>query len=429
MNHAVWTRVGVIYLPLVAAILAGLLHRGRPRLFVSCLLSLLWTAPALLAVQRLNLWANWWSFSPAEAVFCEMPLELYAGWLLLWGLVPQLAFPRLPIGWCAAIMIAVDLAAMPLCGALLHLGPNWLMGEAVAVLLVLLPALCIARWTQNDTHLRSRSAMQVAMAGMLFLFLVPEVIFALRPGSAWAPLLNMPSWQRQLALQIVLLLAVPGISAVMEFAERGRGTPIPYDPPKRLVTSGIYRYCANPMQLSCGLVMLTWAGILHNGWLVLAAILSAIYSAGIAEWDERQDLERRFGAEWREYRAVVRNWRPRWRPYHAGPPAQLYIAATCGPCSELRCWLEAREPLGLEILDAETLPEGSIRRMRYTSGDGSQTVDGVRALSRALEHLHLGWALAGAVLRLPLVWQSVQLVTDASGLGPRVPKRREAPQC
>jgi hypothetical protein len=32
---------------------------------------------------------------------------------------------------------------------------------------------------------------------------------------------------------------------------------------------------------------------------------------------------------------------------------------------------------------------------------------------------HLGWALAGAALRLPGVWQSVQLLMDASGLGPR----------
>jgi hypothetical protein len=50
--------------------------------------------------------------------------------------------------------------------------------------------------------------------------------------------------------------------------------------------------------------------------------------------------------------------------------------------------------------------------------------EGVRALGRALEHLHLGWAFAGAVLRLPLVWQSVQLVMDASGLGPRLPECR-----
>jgi hypothetical protein len=205
----------------------------------------------------------------------------------------------------------------------------------------------------------------------------------------------------------------------MEFADRGCGTPIPYDPPQRLVTSGIYRYCANPMQMSCAIVMLLWAMVLHNAWLILAASMSAVYSAGIAEWDESEDLSHRFGREWRVYRAAVHNWRLRWRPYHAESAACIYIAGSCGPCSEIRSWLEARRPLGLQIVDAETLPSGSIRRISYDPGDGGAAVDGVRALGRALEHLNLGWALSGAALRLPGVWQCVQLLMDASGLGPR----------
>jgi protein-S-isoprenylcysteine O-methyltransferase Ste14 len=423
VSDAAWTRAAAIYVPLMAAAFAGLLRRGTPRLFAACLLSLLWAVSGLLIVQRLNLLEGWWGFSGDGILFRGMPLELYIGWVLLWGLVPQLLFSRLAVGWCAAAMIVVDLATMPLCGTVVRLGPQWLAGETVAAVLVLFPALYVARWTLEDSRLRLRAAMQVAMAGMLFLFVVPEIAFVARPGRGWEPLLSLSGWQRQAGVQMVLLLAVPGVSAVMEFAERGRGTPIPYDPPQRLVTSGMYRYCANPMQLSCALVMLGWAALLRNGWLVAAAMVSLIYSAGIAEWDEREDLARRFGAEWREYRAAVHNWRLRWKPYHAGPVAQLYIAASCGPCSEVRRWLEARRPTGLQIVDAETLPYGSIRRMRYDPGDGSRCEDGVRAMGRALEHLHLGWALAGLVLRLPLLRQCIQMLMDASGLGPRLPER------
>jgi hypothetical protein len=57
--------------------------------------------------------------------------------------------------------------------------------------------------------------------------------------------------------------------------------------------------------------------------------------------------------------------------------------------------------------------------MRYDPGDGGLPVDGVRAMGRALEHLNLGWAMAGFSLRLPGIWQSAQLLMDASGLGPR----------
>jgi hypothetical protein len=42
-------------------------------------------------------------------------------------------------------------------------------------------------------------------------------------------------------------------------------------------------------------------------------------------------------------------------------------------------------------------------------------------MARALEHLNLGWAIAGIALRLPLVWQFVQMLMDASGFGPRIP--------
>jgi protein-S-isoprenylcysteine O-methyltransferase Ste14 len=316
-------------------------------------------------------------------------------------------------------MVTLDALIMPLCRPVVLLGQSWWWGEALAVALVLLPALALARWTLEDAHVRARATLQVVLAAGLFLYFVPELAFALRPGKGWEPWLQLAGWQRQLALQLLLVLALPGLNAVAEFAGRGLGTPIPYDAPRRLVTSGIYRYCANPMQLSCGLAMLLWAALLRNGWLLLAALLAIVYSAGIAEWDEGQDLANRFGLQWRQYRAQVRSWIPRWTPYHAGPPARLYVAATCSPCTELRAWLQARIPHGLEICDAESLPAGSIRRLLYDPADATATVDGVRALGRALEHLHLGWALAGAALRLPGIWQLVQLLMDASGFGPR----------
>jgi protein-S-isoprenylcysteine O-methyltransferase Ste14 len=110
--------------------------------------------------------------------------------------------------------------------------------------------------------------MLIAVAGSNCLLLIPEIAFALRPRRGWAPLLAAPEWAKQVALQVVLLLALPGVSAVLEFAERGGGTPIPFDPPVRLVTSGVYRYVANPMQLSCTLVLLAWAVVLRNLWLL-----------------------------------------------------------------------------------------------------------------------------------------------------------------
>jgi len=412
-------RGAAIYFPLTLALIAGFLSRGRTRQFVACLVSALWTLCSLLVLQRFNILAHWWSFSSTGPLVCGMPIELYLGWTVYWGIFPQLAFPRLQLWRVVVFFVVFDINFMPICRPFATLSRDWLVGEAVAIALVFLPALTISRWTLQNTHLNLRSTLQVAISGMLFLFVLPEIVFALRPGAGWAPLLRMPSWERQLGIQVLLILAIPGVSAVMEFAQRGGGTPIPYDPPQRLVTSGVYRYCANPMQMSCGMVMLLWAGMLHNVWLLLAAVTSIVYSAGIANWDEGGDLTSRFGVDWQHYREAVPAWRVRWRPYIGGAPARLYIASTCGPCSQLRRWIEVRRPLGLELIDAETLALGSIERLRYDPGDGSAVVEGIRALARALEHLHLGWAWCGAGLRLPVVWQGVQLLMDASGLGPR----------
>lgn len=416
---AIWQHVAIVYVPLLAALVARAIHGRRPRRFAACLLSLLWVASSLLAFQTLNGWAGWWIYSNSILRLGGMPLDAFAGWLLLWGLVPQIAFPRLPIAVGAALMVSFDLLAMPFCSEIVHLGARWMIGEYCAAVFILLPALCIARWTERNTHLRLRAAMQTVIAGMVFLYLLPEIVFSIKPGIGWAPLLHTRSGWLQIELQLLLFLALPGVSAVFEFAERGHGTPIPYDPPQRLVTSGLYRYLANPMQTSCTLVMLLWAAMLRNQWLLYAGSVSLIYSAGIAWWDEREDLARRFGEPWRSYRREVRNWWPRWRPYHAGTTARLYIASTCDLCSELAKWITARRPVGLQIHAAERLPAGSIRRMRYDSGDGNAPVEGIRALARALEHLHLGWALTGAALRLPVVWRVVQLLADASGAGPR----------
>jgi hypothetical protein len=201
MDHADWERAAAVYLPLGAAIIARLLYGRQPRQFAACLLSVLWTIPSLLVLQRLNEYAGWWSFAAgSEVQFRGMPLELFLGWILLWGLVPQLALPRFGIARSAVVMIAVDCVLMPMCSSALYLKTHWLVGETAAVAVVLIPALCIGHWTRENTHLRQRAALQIVTSGLLFLFLVPEIIFALRPGTGWAPLFSLSNWARQIDL-------------------------------------------------------------------------------------------------------------------------------------------------------------------------------------------------------------------------------------
>jgi hypothetical protein len=222
-----------------------------------------------------------------------------------------------------------------------------------------------------------------------------------------------------------MMSGLMGLSAVQEFAMRGRGTPIPFDPPRRLVTSGPYAYVANPMQLSMVLVVTAWGLVIGSGWMMLAGPIAFAYSVGLASWDEESDLGRRFGTPWRSYRRYVRAWIPRLRPYHASldatsdadvaSPARLYVAASCERCSEVAAWFAERRPRGLEIVPAESHPTRDLERITYDPGDGGREEEGIAAIARALEHVHLGWALLGELVRLPLVRPVLQLIVDASG--------------
>lgn len=392
-----------LYAPIAAAILLWILRPHPRRTGAATLLALLWTLPTLLILQRLNQHFAWWTFHTQGPTLRGLPIELDLGWACLWSALPVLAFRRAVHAFTA--MLALDLLIMPLCAPVVTLGPAWLIGEATAALTVLLPALLIAQWTREHTHLNLRATAQVLIAAGIFLYLPPELVFAVKGGAwHWTP-----------GMQLLLILAIPGLSAVQEFAERGHGTPIPYDPPHTLVTSGLYRFVANPMQLACTLVLLLWGLLHHSLWIASAALLCVAYSAGLARWDERQDLDDRFGAPWQTYRNNVKDWLPNLRPY-AAQPARLYIAQTCGPCSQLQRWLEARHPHGLQIHPAELHP-ARLKRMRYE--DDAYQADGVQALARALEHLNLAWALLGAGMRLPILRVLLQGIADAIGFGER----------
>ena len=94
-------------------------------------------------------------------------------------------------------------------------------------------------------------------------------------------------------------------------------------------------------------------------------------------------------------------------------------------CSEVGQWFQARDARTLEIVPAESY--GSpLTRITYESGDGACRASGIAALSRALEHLHLGWALVGFACRVPVVSSVVQLLADASGAQPRRISQRPA---
>ena len=419
MDRALLIRGLALLVPLLLSWLVWRLGRIPPKRALGGLLATLYLLPGLLALHLLAQRAGWWTYSAVGGLFVGFPVDLYLGWALFWGALPALALSRAPLIAILLGLLWLDLMLMPQAEPVVQLGPGWIWGELIGVVALALPAQLLARWTERQTRLKARVTLQAIAFSGLTLFVLPAVILE-ASGASIASIRFELAGVRGLGLQLLALPAVVGLSAVQEFVERGRGTPLPYDPPHRLVVSGPYRYVANPMSLSMSLLLLGWGVWLGSFWVALAGAMGGVFAAGIARWSEEGDMARRFGEDWHDYRSAVKAWWPRWRPAEVGAnEAVLYIAESCEPCSQLWRWFDRREPIGLTLRPAERHPSGGLRRLTYEPGDGSGRVQGLAALARGLEHINLAYAWVGFALRLPIVRPVLQLLADAVGGGPR----------
>jgi protein-S-isoprenylcysteine O-methyltransferase Ste14 len=413
-------RAASLYVALMLTSCVWLWRRPTPRAWTAGLLASLWNVPIVLALNVTAAAVGWWWFDAQGGLLLGVPVDLLLAWAWLWGAVAVLAFPSMPLPALVCLAFAVDLVLMPVAAPVVRLGPTWITGETVGLAVGLTPGVLLARWTVRNKNLVGRAILQMIAFAGLTLFLMPAMAIE-ASGGRWFNPFARPLWQINLMLQALALAGLFGLTAVQEFVMRGDGTPVPFDPPKRLVTSGIYAYLRNPMQLSGVLMLMVLGIVLRNVWVSTIGVMAHIYSMGLAGWDEEEDLRLRFSNEWTDYRRNVRRWVPRTRPWFsaAARPSKLFISGTCGMCRQVAEWFSGRDVRGLEIIQAETHRSRRLRRMTYEPADGSRAVEGIEAFARAIEHLHFGWALLGFILRLPLVCSLAQLLADASGAGPR----------
>lgn len=419
-----------LMVPLLAVVLLCARRPPTDRETGAVITATAWTALVLLPLNLVAPSAGWWRFAAEGAVWHGVPIDLWLGWSLLWGAVPALVLRRQgdapPTGsrataadrpaarlvLTAAALVWADLALMPLGEPVVVLGGSWLVGEAVAVATALVPALFLADATLRRRHLAVRAWAQAVSAGGLLL-LLPVV--ALAPEHRW------PAFVTATGVQLVLVACLPGLAAMRELAAVGGGTPLPYDPPALLVVSGPYAYVRNPMQASVAVAYAGLAVALGDLRLLSGTLIVVAYGAGLADWHEGDRLRRDFGEPWNDYRRTVPAWIPACRPRSA-LSGTLWVAADCDLCSGVARWFAARDARGLDVRPAAEHPD-VLHRITYEAL--GVRVQGMPAVARALGHVHLGWALAGWALDLPVVRHFAQLCADAFGGGPR-PSRGSA---
>jgi len=107
---------------------------------------------------------------------------------------------------------------------------------------------------------------------------------------------------------------------VRDFYVSGKGTLAPWDPPKKLVTVGLYRYVRNPMYVGVLFIL--------SGWVIITAspivlgfsifMFTAFYFR--VKIHEEPWAERTFAQEWFEYKQHVPRWLPQLKGYYPDKP-------------------------------------------------------------------------------------------------------------
>jgi protein-S-isoprenylcysteine O-methyltransferase Ste14 len=161
--------------------------------------------------------------------------------------------------------------------------------------------------TQSTTALWAKSLLNAAWFSGIIMVALPWLAHRLAPAEIPIPM-PMRTW-------LAWALAVAGIAVWVPcldaFSRKGRGTPLPLDPPRLLVTTGLFALIRNPIAVAQLLVI--WAVALHMASLgtgLYALVITVVAHLNVV-YVEEPELRQRFGESHEEYCRRVPRWFPR----------------------------------------------------------------------------------------------------------------------
>jgi protein-S-isoprenylcysteine O-methyltransferase Ste14 len=145
------------------------------------------------------------------------------------------------------------------------------------------------------------------IAGVLFLSLIASFILLSRAVDRWLVLPKI--FYSPSSIIIGFCLMIFGLFLMllsMIYFLRVRGTPVPFSPPPKLITTGPYRFARNPMLT--GIFSLLFGLGIALGSLALTLIFTPLFIL-INLWElkrvEEPELTRRFGKAYVKYKKRV----------------------------------------------------------------------------------------------------------------------------
>jgi len=155
--------------------------------------------------------------------------------------------------------------------------------------------------------LAARSLLGVSWFSLWFFVVFPGGLLALGGEGLVPPRgANRPIGFALIAASHIVLVAL-----VARFVDQGGGTPVPLQPPQKIVSQGLYARMRNPMYATYIAIALGEA-ILYRSWILLTYTVGcALLAHGYVVLVEEPRLRARFGDAYERYCAVSGRWLPR----------------------------------------------------------------------------------------------------------------------
>lgn len=156
--------------------------------------------------------------------------------------------------------------------------------------------------------------MAAVVRTLLYASVITALVLILLPADTFDPFdvtRGSPMGIAQVTGAVITLSGVGlALWCAIAFAVLGRGTPLPFDPPRRLVIVGPYRWVRNPMAIGVGLALIGVSVYYESpAVLLFAGVFMLIIHAFVVLYEE-PTLRRMFGAEYAAYCGEVNRWLP-----------------------------------------------------------------------------------------------------------------------
>lgn len=167
-------------------------------------------------------------------------------------------------------------------------------------------------------------SLRALVYGVGFVLVWGWLALQVRPFDRSIPI-TLPAWAPVAGIVLLVVGGAVVLACVTGFVWWGAGTPAPFDPPRRFVARGPYRFVRNPMYIG-GFVALLGYGLLLRSPAIMGLVLVAIGCLHLfVVLYEEPTLTRRFGEDYRHYRATVPRWLPRF-------VVMLLVGLSLGAC-------------------------------------------------------------------------------------------------